>query len=59
MRSKRQLIKMMEFHGYYYDEIDSHDTWLVFNHELGHISFNSWADVDKWLDGIVWEELAE
>ena len=56
--TKEEIIQAMAIRGYYYDGIDSYDEWVCFNYELGRISFSSWEDVEEWLDGVVWEELA-
>jgi len=56
--TKEEIIQAMAIRGYYYDGIDSYDEWVCFNYELGRISFSSWKEVEEWLDGVVWEELA-
>ena len=49
--SKQKMIEMMQDCGYYYDEIDSHATWLVFNGiYCGKLWFDSWNDVEEWLN---------
>ena len=46
--SKSELIQKMAMIGYYYDDINSYDEWIVFNHFGGHIDFNDWQSVLDW-----------
>jgi len=52
---KFEIIQAMENHGYWYDNIDSYDGWLVFRHELGSLSFESWNEVEEWVTYMVWD----
>ena len=49
MISHGQIIDMIRTIGYYYDEINSYDEWIVFNYDCGHLEFDSWQDVWEWL----------
>lgn len=46
--SKSELIRKMQMIGYYYDEINSYDEWIVFNFIGGHIDFDNWNEVYDW-----------
>ncbi len=55
--SKSALISGMEAAGCTYDEIDSTDSWLVFNGEYGNtVHFESWDEVADWLNGVVFDD---
>lgn len=56
--SKQEIIQAMEIRGYYFDEFNSYDSIAVFDYMGGRIYFHSWEDVEEWLDGVVWDELA-
>ncbi len=47
--AKRTIIARMEKMGYYYDDLDSHSTWVVFNYDFGRLSFDNWKDAAAWV----------
>lgn len=54
-KTKEQLIKEMNEHGYFYDEIDSYEGYLKFYYTTGVLpmSFDSWSEVEEWLTQVV------
>lgn len=58
---KNNLIAAMETIGYYYDDIDSYEDWIVFNNSeyCTRLEFSSWKEVYEWLDGVILDSAAE
>lgn len=55
--NKEKIIAAMEMAGYYYDDIDSYDDWLVFNADFGsRLDFSSWDNVLDWLENVVFDD---
>lgn len=52
---KFEIIQTMENHGYWYDNIDSYENWIIFRHELGSLCFESWSEVEEWVTYMVWD----
>lgn len=50
------LIDAMRIAGVEYDKIDSYDGYLKFNCEYGSIAYESWTEVEEWLDGTVFDD---
>lgn len=50
------LERGMKMAGYVFDEIDSHDDWIVFDSVDSRVAFNSWDEVYDWLDGVVFDD---
>lgn len=57
--SEQEMVLAMAQHGYWFDSLDSYDSWLIFRNAYGSLCFESWKDVDEYLDMVVWDELAE
>lgn len=51
--SKKSIIKKMEQMDYYYDDLDSHNHWVIFYHSFGRITFDSWKEVERWIKEIL------
>ena len=50
------LIAAMMAVGYFYDRLESTDHYLRFFVIGGIISFDSWADVEEWLRGVILDD---
>lgn len=45
--------------GYYYNDIDSYDGWIVFNGDSfynGRLCFDSWEDCAEWIAGVIFDD---
>lgn len=59
MYDREKLIAAMQAAGYWFDDIDSYDYWLVFRGDYSEsIDFSSWKDVEAWLRGVVFYDPA-
>ena len=51
--SKEELIERMRLLGYYYDEINSYDEWIIFHVDFCEKGeFDSWQEVFDWYLGV-------
>lgn len=52
----KSLLKRMESHGYYYDELESYPGYIAFRTECGAfpIVFLSKKELREWINGVVW-----
>ena len=60
---RERIIKAMAAAGYYYDDIASYtdengeNGWLYFNGDYcTSITFDSWTQVNEWLNGVVFDD---
>lgn len=58
MRTEEEMILEMSKHGYWYDEISSYASWRVFDYAGGRLSFDSWEDVNDYLNNVIWDDMA-
>ena len=55
--SKEILLEAMKEAGWYFDDIDSTDEWLVFRGDYcTTMYFNSYNEVEDWLYGVVFDD---
>jgi len=55
-RTHETLIKAMDAAGWWFNEMESHDSWLWFHGDYSNMSFDSWKDVEDWLNGVVFDD---
>ena len=54
---KETILQAMEAAGYFFDDINSYDGWLVFNGEYcDKIEFLNFEEVLDWLENVVFED---
>lgn len=54
---KETIIAAMAAAGYFFDDINSYDGWLVFNGEYcDTLYFVSYAAALEWLEGVVFDD---
>lgn len=51
-----KLILAMTTAGYYYDDINSNDSYYRFNSEYSSIEFANPKEIKEWLDGVVFDD---
>lgn len=51
------LIAAMEAAGYFFDDIDSYEGWLVFNGDYcTKMEFSDWDGVQDWLENVIFDD---
>lgn len=59
MFDTEKLIDAMEAAGYWYDDLESYETWIIFRGDYcTSMYFNSWEEVNDWLRGVVFDDPA-
>lgn len=59
MFDTEKLIAAMEAAGYWYDDLESYETWIIFRGDYcTSMYFNSWEEVNDWLRGVVFDDPA-
>lgn len=53
---ENRIMDAMKAAGYYFDEIDSYDSYIVFNSDYGRFYFESVDELIAWLDGVVFDD---
>lgn len=53
---ENRIIDAMKAAGYYFDEINSYDSYIVFDSDYAHIYFESVDELIAWLDGVVFDD---
>ena len=53
---RQKLIKAMDAAGYWYDNFDSYEDWVVFRDGIFAMMFESWEEVEEWLKGVVFDD---
>jgi len=51
-----KLVPAMAAAGYYYDDINSNDSYYRFNSEYSSIEFANPKEIEEWLDGVVFDD---
>lgn len=57
----KRLIQAMEVLGFDYNDIDSYDSWIVFNslYTTDRITFRSWGELEDWINDVVIDDPEE
>lgn len=51
-----KLVPAMAAAGYHYDDINSNDSYYLFNSEYSSIEFANPKEIEEWLDGVVFDD---